>query len=531
MKILGFCAGAVRTQRIDGEDVRTAYVKSPVPPPWVVTATGAQGDQVAVHTNHLYAIDRLSYDHWGYPDAEDGLFAENLTLDELDQSALRVGDRFRLGTAVVVVTGPRIPCWKLTWRLGRPKTFQREFRLSGRSGVYLDVVTPGVVEPGDPLVPVSGDPGAPTVAELARLCDSGPSITPADRDVIDRALARPDLSDGVRGTLTLKLANHERDSATDGWRGWRRFSVDEVVPESPDVNSYVLRPVDAGPLAGFRAGQHVVVRIGDVVRTWSLSRYGTDHYRITVKHRGAGSAALASASTVELRSPAGRFHLDRGSFRPVVLVASGIGITPMIAMIQAHLDRNGFVPPLWLLYRTRAERTAFGAYLDALFARHEHLHLRYFSAPLTAERVVDVMRDNYLPGAGDVPWFESDVYVCGSLAFTTEVRAGLIALGANPDLVFAEDFVAAAAAPAGPSRRTDAVVRFGDRETVWSASAEQTLLELAEAAGLDRPYDCRAGTCRTCEARVLDGAVEGPVVGDRALLCTSYPLTDRVVVE
>lgn len=219
MKVLGCNAGKVRTQRIDGEEVRTAYLKSPVAAPWTITAAGADGDEVAVHTNHLYAIDRESYGHWGYASAEDGLFAENLTLDVLDQSALRVGDRFRVGTAVVVVTGPRIPCWKLTWRLGRPKTFMREFRLSGRSGAYFNVVSPGVVEPGDPLVPVSGDPGAPTVAELSRLCDSGTAITAADREVIDRALACPDLSDGVRGTLTLKMANLARDAAADGWRG------------------------------------------------------------------------------------------------------------------------------------------------------------------------------------------------------------------------------------------------------------------------------------------------------------------------
>ena len=59
-----FSAGRIRTQLIDGERVRTAYVKTPVPEPWVITPTGPAGDEVAVHSDHLYAFDRASYDYW-----------------------------------------------------------------------------------------------------------------------------------------------------------------------------------------------------------------------------------------------------------------------------------------------------------------------------------------------------------------------------------------------------------------------------------------------------------------------------------
>lgn len=583
MHLIAFSAGKIRTQLIDGENVRTAYVKSPVPEPWVITTTGAAGDEVAVHSDHLYAFDHESYDYWSEElgvardDWDDGHFAENLTLDTLDQTQLRVGDRYRLGTATIVVTGPRVPCWKLTWRLGQPKTFMRRFRLSGRSGAYFGVIEPGVVRPGDDLVLLGGGEGMPSVADLSLLCDSGTGVTTVQRETIDRALASEHLSATVRGTLTLKLAGLDRDARNSpgAWRGWRPFEIDEIVEETADVRSFSLKPSDGGILPAFRAGQHVVVRLSapgaqPIVRTWSLSDFAgePDRFRITVKRLsgGLGSGALFRAARgelhVELRSPTGRFRLDRGSFRPVVLIAAGIGITPMMAMIRSHLARE-HVPPLWLLYASRTpEHTAFREELDELFGAHDDLNLHYFysaapeaavpeaAAPdrasvhrgrITAERVIDVMRGNYLPvpdGRASIPWFESDMYVCGPVEFNDAVQEGLIAAGANPDHVFAEEFAPSAVDPSVPRRQADATVVYASRglEKTWVATGEQTLLELAEDSGLELPSDCRAGICRTCEARLLFGEIDrGESVAvdgtRRALLCIAYPLSDLVVVE
>ena len=576
MRLAAFSVGRIRTQLIDGERVRTAYVKTPVPEPWVITPTGPAGDEVAVHSDHLYAFDRASYDYWaehlGAQREEwgDGHFAENLTFDTLDQTQLRVGDRYRLGSATIVVTGPRVPCWKLTWRLGQPKTFMRRFRLSGRSGAYFGVLEPGVVHPGDELVLIGGGESAPTVAELSQLCDSGTSISAPQRETIERALASEHLSETVRGTLTLKLAGLDTQAVPGVWRGWRPFQIDEIVDEAPDVRSFSLRPSDDGILPAFRAGQHVVVRLSapgalPIVRTWSLSDFDGDptRYRITVKRlaEGRGSGALFRAADgalhVELRSPSGRFRLDRGSFRPVVLIAAGIGITPMIAMIRSHLARD-HMPPLWLIYGSRTpEHTAFRDELDALFASQDDLHLYHFYSAdpvdetpdaanvhrgrISAERVIEVMRGNYLPvpeGRASIPWFESDMYLCGPRAFNDAVQEGLVAAGANPDHVFAEEFAENTVDAAAPRRQTDATVVYATRglETTWVAAQEQTLLELAEEGGLELPSDCRSGTCRTCESTLVVGDVDRGVTvavdgTRRALLCIAYPLSDLVVVE
>lgn len=584
MRLLGFNTGRIRPQTIDGEVVRTAYVKSPVPEPWILTPTGPEGNEVAAHSDHLYAFDHAAYEHWaaelGVDRASwpDGHFAENLTLDAIDQSALRIGDRFRLGTATIVVTGPRVPCWKLTWRLGQPKSFMRRFRLSGRSGSYFGVLEPGRVHPGDELELIGREEGAPTVAELSALCDSGTRITAEGRALIDRALANPHLSPTVRGTLELKVAGiaREAESSGAGWPGWRAFDLGEAVRETADATSYRLRPSDGGELPPFRPGQHVAVRLTEpdgrrFVRTWSLSDWEEHpaHYRITVKRlpAGRGGAALArltagdERATLELRAPAGHFHLDRGTFRPVVLVAAGIGITPMVAMIRAHLARGADMPPLWLLYGARDPgETAFRSELDELFARHPDLHLHYYlsrpeQAPsassaatvhhgrLSAERVIQLLRGNYLRVADGpvlIPWFESDIYLCGPEAFNDGVREGLVAAGANPDLVRVEDFAGATGEPVTPQRDQDAEVVFAsrDRRTAvpWRWREEQTLLELAEESGLEPPYDCRAGTCRTCESTLVQGEVDGStsVFEDgsrRVLLCVSYPRSDHVVIE
>lgn len=283
MRLLGVSTGTVRDQVIDGATVRTAYVKTAAPQPWLITPTGVGGDEVAVHSDHLYAFDRASYAYWSedlgrtqqWPD---GWFAENLTVDALDLDALHVGDVLTLGQARLVVTGPRVPCWKLSWRMDQPKTFVRRFRLSGRSGVYLGVLEPGHVRPGDEMVVVERAPGAPTVAEVARVCTPEVRVSAREREQVAAALACEHLSPTVRMTLTPKVAGMQARDArgVDRWPGWRPFTVVQEAGDGQGVTSFTLAPRDGSAPPPFDAGQHVTVRArshdgDDVVRTWSLS--------------------------------------------------------------------------------------------------------------------------------------------------------------------------------------------------------------------------------------------------------------------
>ncbi|WP_174292143.1 MOSC domain-containing protein [Sphingomonas bacterium] len=559
MKLLNFSIGQVQTIQFGAEVIKTAHIKAPVAEPWVITEDGAAGDRRAVHPDKLYAYARSSYDYWGnhlgidparWPD---GFFGENLTLDTLDEEEVRVGDEFALGDEVrLVVAGARTPCAKLAWRLSQPRTFQRTFALSRRTGVYLGVLATGVVRPGDALRRIRYDPAMPSIADV---CDFVASHAPPPLEPLRRLLAFAHLSPTIRLLLGSKLDAAERAAETvEGhWRGWRRFVIDQVVEEARDIRSFHLRPADGAALCPPRPGQFVSVRMtGDdgrpITRSWSLSAFAHDmaEYRLTVRRQsGAGSIWLHRAEAgaeVMLRAPAGDFVLDMG-FRPVALVAAGIGITPLLAMLHAHLARPR-PTPVYLIYGGRTpEELAFRAELDALAAAHPALTVTYVYSRsdaggralsrITPELVIGalaglhvVMEDHRI----ELPWFEADIYLCGPGAFCTDLRAAFIARGANPDHIFLERFEAAAAEV---STLETAQVEFARSGVTldWHANDDATLLDLAEQAGIAIESDCRAGTCQTCRTHVLAGETTAATGDGAALLCIGRPKTARLLLD
>lgn len=557
MRLLNVSTGRIRTVRIGGEEVRTAHVKTPAPEPWLITDEGAAGDERAVHPDKLYAFPRSHYDYWGKQlgvdpaDWPDGFFGENLTFDTLDEDDVALGDVFELGDEVrLVVSGSRTPCVKLAWRLGQPRTFQRVFALSRRTGAYFGVLRPGRVRPGDVLRRVEREADLPSIAELCRFV--------ADRDPpplepLRRVLAFKRLSPTIRLLLGAKRDAAERAATAreGGWPGWRPFHVSRIVEEAADVRSFELRPADGGALRVPKPGQHVAVRLRDpdgaaVTRAWSLSAYAhdMDRYRLTVRRQtGQGSTrlhALQEGDRVELRSPSGGFALDQGGYRPLVLVAAGIGVTPLMAMLQAHLLRPG-AAPAWLIYGARTpDDVVFRSDLQAMAAAHPALTtvFKYSrtdegdAGRIDADFVIGTLHDLHVVMNDHriaLPWYEGDMYLCGPGAFCETLKAELVARGGNADHIAFETF----AAP--PPEDTDverAVVRFQRSGVVleWRADAGESLLDLADAAGLSIPNDCRAGACRSCRTRVISGACTASAEGE-ALLCIALPLEDELVLD
>ena len=188
---------------------------------------------------------------------------------------------------------------------------------------------------------------------------------------------------------------------------------------------------------------------------------------------GAASAALHAqvrkGSMVELRPPAGRFLLDRAGVMPVVLVGAGIGITPLLAMAQAHLDRGPRAPPLRVIHCVRNGRThPLRWELEALLRDDAAVEVRFvYSQPtdadregrrfheegrLTAERLIGALGNLTIEFAGKtipVPWYEVDIYLCGPASFLQEIAEGLIARGARAERLRTERFSATALAVDG----------------------------------------------------------------------------------
>ena len=559
MKLLNFSIGQVQTIQVGSEVIRTAHIKAPVAEPWVITGDGAEGDQRAVHPDKLYAYARAGYAYWGdqlridparWPD---GFFGENLTLDTLDEEDVRIGDEFSVGEEVrLVVAGARTPCAKLAWRLSQPRTFQRTFALSRRTGVYLGVLATGTVRPGDALHRIRHDPSMPSIADV---CDYVASHAPPPLEPLRKLLAFGYLSPTIRLLLGSKLDAAERaaEIVEGRWRGWRPFVIERIVEEARDIRSFHLRPADGAAICQPRPGQFVSVRMaGDdgvaVKRAWSLSAFAHPmaEYRLTVRRQtGAGSTWLHRAEVgakLLLRAPAGEFVLDMG-FRPVALVAAGIGITPLLAMLHAHLARPKSTP-IYLIYGGRTpDEMAFRAELDALAAAHPsfaftYVYSRFDSVGRPAGRITPQLVIDELAGLNivledhkvELPWFEADIYLCGPGGFCTDLRADFIARGANADHIFLERFVGAAGAASTLDVAEVTFARSGITLT-WNADDDLMLLDLAEQAGIAVASDCRAGACLTCKTRVLSGETTAATDDGSALLCIGQPKTASVVLD
>lgn len=160
--------------QIDGKEVLTGIFKKPVDGRVRIVGNNLVGDAQADLTVHggpdkaIYAYPSAHYPLWSSElerELSYGMFGENLTVDGLDESTVRVGDELRVGSALLTVTIPRRPCFKLAFKFGRNDIIKR-FARSGRSGFYLAVVEEGELGAGDPVELERKAPEAPTIAEV-----------------------------------------------------------------------------------------------------------------------------------------------------------------------------------------------------------------------------------------------------------------------------------------------------------------------------------------------------------------------------
>lgn len=178
--------------------VMSGIVKRPVDGPVHVGRTNLEGDGQADLSVHggidmaVYAYPGEHYATWarelGRDDLTPGFFGENLTLEGLTEDAVRIGDRFRMGTALLEVSQPRLPCFKLAARSGEPAIAKAMLK-GGRTGWYLRVVEEGAVAAGDAVVSAGRADPSMTVREIAGLIGSGATADDLDRGAAVGALS------------------------------------------------------------------------------------------------------------------------------------------------------------------------------------------------------------------------------------------------------------------------------------------------------------------------------------------------------
>jgi len=363
----------------------------------------------------------------------------------------------------------------------------------------------------------------------------------------------------LTGTWEQATARLQAKTLGDQWRPLR---VVRIEAESRDIRSIYLEPADGAGLPLFQAGQHLPLRFtidGEIhIRTYSLSSAPSDDFfRISVKRDGRVSSHLHEQVRVgdllQARAPQGHFSVAPLEHRPLVLLAAGVGITPLLSMLREVVYqglRTRRIRPTWFFQSSRTVGDQpFRRELERLLddAGDSVRVVRLISQPEADAREgddfdltgrIDVARVKDLLTVED--YDQPDFVLCGPGSFTQALYDGLRELDIRDVRIHAETF--------GPStlhRRPDpdaviieqppaaitsvpVVFQRSAKEARWQPDGG-SLLELAESRGLHPEFSCRGGSCGTCKTRLISGQVNYPqppadVPDDgHVLICCAVP--------
>jgi MOSC domain-containing protein YiiM len=221
MKAVSINTGLPREVTWHGMAVSTGIFKQAVKGRVALRKLNLEGDRQADLTVHggeykaVYGYPLEHYDYWRgeLPGRElpMGVFGENLTMEGLTEDAVYLGDRFGIGSAELIVTQPRLPCYKLGIRFDMDDMVKR-FLASGRSGFYFAVTREGEVEAGEEITPVARDPNRVPVSEITRLYVAR-RYSPEDAAAVRRAL--------------------QVDALPESWKGYFRERLQAMSPAVP----------------------------------------------------------------------------------------------------------------------------------------------------------------------------------------------------------------------------------------------------------------------------------------------------------
>ncbi len=371
-----------------------------------------------------------------------------------------------------------------------------------------------------------------------------------------------------RGELPRASSVSNETPTAPAWSGFRPFKVARKVFEDGErsVCSFYLEPEDAAPLPVFLPGQFLTFRLdlptasggtAPLIRCYSLSDApGGDCYRVSIKRVPAPADSamppgrsshyfhdrVAVGSRLQVRPPSGHFYLARGE-APVVLIAGGIGITPLLSMLNWCLAEQP-EREIWLLYGVRNGRELImKSRLEAMTASLPHFHLHLcFSQPLPED---EAGRDYQHRGRMDVALLRQELalkpyefYLCGPGPLLESLVPGLEDWGVPASRIHFEAFgpssIKRKEGPEASSVQDAAtalpMVNFArsGKQLPWRPGAGN-LLAFAEENGIAVPSGCRAGGCGTCQTRIASGEVAYGQAPDfdpepgSCLLCVAAP--------
>lgn len=312
-----------------------------------------------------------------------------------------------------------------------------------------------------------------------------------------------------------------------------RGRIIDVMPQTDRITAFRIAPAKGGALPTYEPGSHITVEVpGGETRAYSLIDFTPvtqtpRSYTIAVQREDGGRGGsrhmhgLGVGDTIVFDTPHNDFFLQDNS--SAVLLAGGIGITPMISMATALAARG---TPFRFHYAARSRGQM--AFVDQLEARHgSALTLHCSDDPASA---LDL--DRLIAGLDP----QADLYVCGPRRMIEATRARAEAAGIARRRIHFELF-STVGPQEGDSPFEVALASTGARYTV---PADQTILETLEAAGVDLTYDCKRGDCGICQCGVLEGVpdhrdvvlTEDERAAGRVMqICVSRSKTPRLVLD
>lgn len=241
----------------------------------------------------------------------------------------------------------------------------------------------------------------------------------------------------------MKVKNEE---SVGGWRGWRKMILTKKVVETPVHTSFYFTPKDGGLLMRFLPGQYISLRVPGspytMVRNYSLSSFVTTTYRITVKKEKDGQVSsylhdeLQEGAVLEVGVPCGDFVL-RPDTRPIVLIGAGVGITPLVSILQ---QATAVSMQVTMIYRAHEEAMyPLKEEVSSLEKKSDDVYVNIFYTVNSTGQ--DISHKYSAPSLQKIiPTKDSNFYLCGPQGFLEDTFHFLQSIGVRGDRIIQEQF-------------------------------------------------------------------------------------------
>ena len=211
MKILSINTSPPKKINFKNKIVNTSIFKEPKNDELSVTKNGLEGDRQADLLAHggidkaIYAYSYKHYEYWGNFLRKDfseeyGLVGENLTIDDFDEKNIFIGDEFRISSAILKVTQPRIPCYKISIKMNE-KNFMKYFIEHNYLGIYMKVINDGIIKKGDEIELTYREPNSMTVYDISMLLFADNNV-----EKMKKAASLACLTDEIKQRFNERLA-------------------------------------------------------------------------------------------------------------------------------------------------------------------------------------------------------------------------------------------------------------------------------------------------------------------------------------